>query len=121
MKNRIEVQGYLGAKPEHRFLPSGASVANARLAETYRIKRANGKDEEQTNWHSLAFYGDVATAASKLEKGAHLFIVGWIENREWTGKDGSKRSVWEVIVSSFHRIAPVTANASREEVAPDAA
>jgi single-strand DNA-binding protein len=108
MKNRIEVEGYLAAKPEQRFLPSGASVANARLGETYTIKRNGSTEEKYTNWHSLSFYGDLATAASRLEKGAHLFVVGWIENREWTAKDGAKRSVWELNVSSFHKIAPAS-------------
>lgn len=37
-KNRIELAGYLAAKPELRYLPSGTKVANARLGETYRFK-----------------------------------------------------------------------------------
>jgi single stranded DNA-binding protein len=106
VKNRIELQGYLAARPERRLLPTGTSVANAKLGETYLIVRGNGKaPDKHTNWHSLSFYGERASTAARLEKGAHLFIVGHIECREWTGKDGSKRSTWEVQVSHFHQIA----------------
>lgn len=35
-KNRIELAGYLGAKPSVRYLPSGTPVANVRMAEGYR-------------------------------------------------------------------------------------
>lgn len=80
-------------------------MANARLGETYTIKRTTGNGSDQhTNWHALTFYGDLATAAARLEKGAHLFVVGWMENREWTGQDGRKRSTWELNVSNFHEI-----------------
>lgn len=49
--NRFQVSGYLAAKPELRFLPSGTKVANARLGESYRFK---GKDQKLGNAHELA-------------------------------------------------------------------
>ena len=49
-ENRIELAGYLAAKPEVRYLPSGTPVANARLAEGYRYKDRN----EQVGAHELA-------------------------------------------------------------------
>jgi single stranded DNA-binding protein len=107
MKNRIEVEGYLAAKPEPRFLPSGTQVANGRLGETYAIKHGDGKSEQHTNWHALSFYGDLATTATRLEKGAHLFVIGWMEQREWNG-NGGKRTTWELNVSNFHEIAART-------------
>jgi len=106
MKNRIEVEGFLASKPEPRFLPSGTRVANARLGESYTVKREPGKEDPHTNWHALSFYGDLAVAAATLEKGSHLFVVGSYECREWTGSDQRKRSAWELNVSSFHEIAP---------------
>ncbi len=106
MKNRIEVSGYLTAKPERRFLPSGAGVANARLGESYSFEDSSGKQQRHTNWHSLTFYGGLANVAGSLDKGDHLFVQGSIEQREFTPRDGAKRTVWELIVQHCHLIAP---------------
>ena len=68
-KNRIELAGYLAAKPEARFLPSGTPVANARMAEGYKFKDRNDQIQEHTNWHSVVFYGDLSEIAVSFEKG----------------------------------------------------
>jgi len=93
-KNRIEVIGYLTARPALRHLPSGTAVANVRL----------GKVEQHTNWHSLSFYGDLASLALTFDKGDHLFVEGNMEQRQFTPADGSKRIIWELIVHACHLI-----------------
>lgn len=40
-RNRIELAGYISAKPEVRYLPSGTPVANARLGQTYEYTQNN--------------------------------------------------------------------------------
>ena len=42
-RNRLEVVGYLAAKPALRYLPSGTPVANVRLGESYRFQDGDGK------------------------------------------------------------------------------
>ena len=103
-KNRIEVIGYLSAQPTTRFLPSGTPVATVRLGETYSYVSQN-KAEQHTNWHSLSFYGDLATLAATFNKGDHLFVEGSMEQRQFTPADGSKRMIWELIVHGCHLIA----------------
>jgi single-strand DNA-binding protein len=113
-KNRIEVAGYLAAKPEVRYLPSGTPVANARLGESYSFKDSGGKQMKHTNWHSLSFYGDLSTAAAAYEKGDNLFVEGSAEQRQFAPKgDGVKRTVHEIIVRSCHLIAATRAGNSR--------
>jgi single-strand DNA-binding protein len=102
-KNRIEVSGYLAAKPSQRYLPSGTAVAMVRLGETYPYL-SQGKAEQHTNWHSLAFYGDLAHLALTFEKGDHLFVEGGMEQRQFTPTDGTKRTIWELIVHACHLI-----------------
>lgn len=105
-KNRIEVAGYLAAKPEVRYLPSGTPVANARLGESYSFKDGSGQQQKHTNWHSLSFYGDLSTVAASFDKGDNLFIEGSVEQRQFAPKgDGVKRTVHEIIVRSCHLIA----------------
>lgn len=48
-RNRLEVIGYLAAKPAARYLPSGTRVANARLGESYRYPDPDGKPQQHTN------------------------------------------------------------------------
>jgi len=44
-RNRLEVAGYLAAKPALRRLPSGTPVANVRLGESYRYQDGDGKPQ----------------------------------------------------------------------------
>lgn len=104
--NRIEIAGYLTKKPEIRYLPSGTPVANARLGQSYRYQDTSQKWNEHTNWHSLSFYGDLANTAVALDKGENLYVEGTIEQREFTPKDGSTRTINEVVVRHCHVIAP---------------
>src|SRR5579885_2986895 len=104
-KNRIEIAGYLTAKPEIRRLPSGAKVANARLGETYRYAGADKQIHSQTNWHNLTFYAELADIAAAYDKGDNLFVEGTLQQRKFTPKDGVTRTVCEVVVKSCHRIA----------------
>lgn len=125
-RNRFEVAGYLATKPAVRRLPSGTPVANVRLGETYRYQDADGKSQQQTNWHSLSFYGDLSRVAMTFEKGDNIFVEGTIEQRHFTPKsDGAQRTVHEVVVRNCHLIAaprtPPTKAAvtTSEEPVPD--
>lgn len=125
-RNRFEVAGYLATKPAVRRLPSGTPVANVRLGETYRYQDADDKSQQQTNWHSLSFYGDLSRVAMTFEKGDNIFVEGTIEQRQFRPKnDGAPRTVHEVVVRNCHLIAaPRTPNtkaavATSEEAVPD--
>ncbi len=102
--NRIEIAGFLAAKPEMRTLVSGTRVANARLGESHRYRAADNQTITQTNWHSLTFYNTLADQAVSFEKGTNLFVEGTVQQRKFTPKDGSERTVHEVIVQSCHVI-----------------
>jgi single-strand DNA-binding protein len=103
-ENQFILAGYLGAKPELRYLPAGTPVANVRLAQSYTLK---GNCEERTNWFNLVFYGNIATVAMKFEKGDNIHVTAFLEHREWETKAGSKRHTYEVVVKTCHRIAGV--------------
>ncbi len=106
MRNRLEVEGFLAAKPALRRLASGTAVANVRLGESYRFQDGDGKPQQHTNWHSLSFYGDLSRVAMTFDKGDNIFVEGTIEQRQFTPKsDGAQRTVHEVVVRSCHLIA----------------
>ena len=86
-------------------------MANVRLAEGYRYLDRNQESQEHTNWHSLVFYGDLANIAAMYEKGDNIFVEGTLQTRQFTPKDGSVRTVYEVVARSVHQI---TKSVSRE-------
>src|SRR5215813_13125397 len=102
-ENHFHLAGHLPARPTLRSLPSGMPVANARLGQTYRLSR-NELPAEHTNWFSLAFYGDLATLAMELDKGANVYVEGSFDQRPMTDQHGHKRYVYEVTVQKFFRI-----------------
>ena len=117
-RNRLEVVGYLAAKPATRFLPSGTPVANVRLGESYRYQDPDGKPQQHTNWHNLSFYGDLSRVAMTFDKGDNIFVEGTIEQRQFTPKgDGVQRIVHEVVVRNCHLIAPPRGTTAKGTVA----
>ena len=104
-KNRIELAGYLAARVELRFLPSGTKVANVRLGETYRFTGTDGKQQSHTNWHNLVFYNEVADVAATYEQGENIYVEGTLQQRKFTPADGVTRTVHEIHVKACHVIA----------------
>ena len=118
-KNRIELAGYLADKPQVRYMPSGMPVANVRMAEGYRYTDRNNQSQEHTNWHNLVFYGDLADIAVTYEKGENVFVEGTLQTRKFTPKDGSPRTIYEIITRSVYLIAkPRTTKEAPEDNAP---
>lgn len=103
-KNRIQLAGFLAARVGVRYLPSGTPVANARLAEGYKFKDRNDQVQEHTNWHSVVFYGDLSEIAATFDKGDNIFVEGTLQTRKFTPRDGSQRTVYEVVARSVHQI-----------------
>ena len=118
-KNRIELAGYLADKPQVRYMPSGTPVANVRMAEGYRYTDRNNQGQEHTNWHNLVFYGDLADIAVTYEKGENVFVEGTLQTRKFTPKDGSPRTLYEIIARSVYLIAkPRTTKEAPADNAP---
>ena len=102
--NRIELAGYLAAKPVVRFLQSGTKVATCRVGETSKFQK-NGVEEKRTNWHNLTFYGPLADIAETYEQGVNLFVEGNMQQRKFAPKDGGQeRTITDIVVKSSHVI-----------------
>lgn len=114
--NRIELTGHFADRAQERRLPSGTRVANARLAQSYTYDTEDGA-KRHTNWFSLAFYGEMAVAAKKFEKGDKVNIIGTIEQRQFTPQDGSPRMVYEVVVKECRLVARPRAQTEAAETA----
>jgi single-strand DNA-binding protein len=54
----------------------------------------------------LVFYGILAEIAATYEKGDNVCVEGSLQTRQFTPKDGSQRTVYEVIVKGCHIVQP---------------
>lgn len=121
--NRIEIAGFTTTDPAIRYLPSGTKVVNLRLGESHRYTGTDKQAVTQTNWHNLTFYNALAEQAMSFKKGVNLFVEGSVQQRKFTPRDGSERTVHEIVVQSCHVIGtanqPTANEASTPEVKED--
>jgi single-strand DNA-binding protein len=97
--NKVILIGNLGADPETRAMPSGATVANLRIATTENWKdRTSGENQERTEWHRVALFGKLAEIAGEyLRKGSQVYIEGSLRTRKWQDKQGNERFSTEIV------------------------
>lgn len=101
--NKVILIGALGADPEVRTTPQGATVANLRLAVSETWKDQQGKRQERTEWVNLVLWRQQAEIAQKyLRKGSKIYAEGKLQTRSWDDKQtGAKRYSTDVVVDTF--------------------
>jgi len=93
--NSAVLMGRLTADPELRTTQSGKSVASFSLAVD-RDFQQNG--EKQADFISVVAWGKTAEFIDKyFRKGRMIAVVGRIQTRTYTDKDGNNRKVVEVV------------------------
>ncbi|MFY0409174.1 single-stranded DNA-binding protein [Solicola sp. PLA-1-18] len=97
----ITVIGNLVDDPELRFTPSGAAVANFRIASTPRTfdRQTNEWKDGDTLWLSCAVWRQAAeNVAESLTKGTRVIVQGRLKQRQYETREGEKRTVVEMDV-----------------------
>jgi len=90
--NRVLLVGHLGSNPEVRYLPSGVPTATLSVATSERRRRQDGAAVEETEWHRVLLFGDLAELArDRLHKGSQAYIEGRIHTESWRDRDGRDR------------------------------
>jgi len=73
-------------------------VANFSLATNRTYKGSDGNPVEETEWHNVSLWGNLAELAEKyLVKGRQVFIEGRIRSRQYDDKEGIRRYVTEIV------------------------
>ena len=104
--NKVMLMGHLGQEPMIKQFESGSTMASFSLATDESYVNASGSKIENTQWHRLVAWGDVAKdIESQLHKGQKVSVEGKISNRSYQAKDGTTRYATEIIVSDFEVIA----------------
>ena len=102
LKNRVQLIGRLGQDPEVKQLSNGGTLARFSVATTETYKNKQGERVEDTQWHNVVLWGNLAELAGQyLHKGKEVALEGKLNHRTYDDKDGNKRYVTEVVGSDF--------------------
>lgn len=102
MLNPITVMGRLARDPELRHTQSGTPVASFRLAVDRDFKDKD-TGERATDWIDCVAWRSTGEFVSKyFTKGRVAVVEGRLQIREWTDKEGGKRSNAEIVVSNAY-------------------
>ena len=97
LRNKVQLIGNLGGKPDVKETESGKKLAQFNVATSESYRNAKGEKVTETQWHRVIAWGKVAEIAEKfLDKGKEVAIEGKLINRSYTGKDGNKKYITEV-------------------------
>ena len=123
MLNRIVLIGRLTRDPELRYTQSGVPVASFALAVDRNFKNAQG--ERETDFINIVVWRQQAeNCAQYLSKGKLAAVDGNLQIRSYTGNDGVKRTVAEVVADTVRFLSPkeggsnYTPAATPKEAAP---
>lgn len=93
--NSITITGHLGRDIELRSLSDGTPVGGFSVADS------QGRDKPAIWWRCSIFGKRAEALAPYLKKGQQVTIVGSVTEREYTDKDGQKRTSIDVRVNDL--------------------
>jgi single-strand DNA-binding protein len=97
----ITIIGNLVDDPDLRFTPSGAAVANFRIASTPRTfdRQTNEWKDGDALFLSCSVWRQAAeNVAESLQRGMRVVVQGRLKSRQYETREGEKRTVFEIEV-----------------------
>ena len=102
MLNHIVIMGRLARDPELRRTGSGIAVTSFTLAVDRDFAPKDGSERE-TDWIDCVAWRQTGEFVSKyFTKGRMAVVSGRLQIRNWTDKDGNKRSSAEVVADNVY-------------------
>lgn len=101
--------GNVGRDPEVRYLDQGAAqagqstkVATFTLATTDRYRDRSGELRENTEWHNIVVWRQLADVSEKyIRKGSQVYIEGHIRTRSYNDQQGQKKYITEIVADNL--------------------
>ncbi len=129
--NKAILIGRVGKDPEVMKLEGGTTVAKFSLATSERYKNKSGEQVEDTEWHNIVAWRNLAELVEKyVHKGDQIYVEGKITNRSYEDKDGNKKYTSEIVINEMrflgskqsdpgaYQPAPAQNNPAQDEVTP---
>ena len=102
LRNKVNLIGRLGAKPEIQTLTGGNVLTHFSLATNEKYKDKEGVWQDNTQWHNITAWGKIAERLVRMaDKGNEIVLEGKIINRQYETKSGEKRYATEIEVNDF--------------------
>jgi single-strand DNA-binding protein len=102
LKNKVNLIGNLGARPDVREVASGRKVARMVVATHSTTRTASGERDTNTQWHTVVAWGRTAEQAERLlEKGSPVALEGRLVHRSYADRDGRTRHISEIVLNEF--------------------
>lgn len=100
--NRVMLLGNLTRDPELKYTPNGTAVCTFGLATNRSWTTADGHTKEEAQYHRIVAWQKLAELCAKLlVKGKKVYLEGRITYRDYTTKDGQKKTVAEIVLDDF--------------------
>ncbi|MFW6248706.1 MAG: single-stranded DNA-binding protein [Bacteroidota bacterium] len=101
LRNKVQLIGNLGMDPEIKDVNS-KKLATFSLATKEDYKDQKGEKVENTQWHRIAAWGNLAEIIEKhLNKGDEIAIEGRLSHRQYEDKNGDKKYITEVVANEL--------------------
>ena len=102
MLNKVVIMGRLTRDPEVRKVNSDVSVCSFSVACDRDIV-SKGSNERETDFFDVTAWRSTADFVGKyFAKGRMIVVVGRLQKRNYTDKDGNKRSVVDIIAENVY-------------------
>lgn len=101
--NKVMLIGNVGREPEMTYTPSGSAVTKFSLAVSRRRKnKETGENDSETTWFNIVAWERLAeTCSNYVHKGSKIYVEGRLVMREYTDKEGAKRTAVDVVISEM--------------------
>ena len=102
MLNHITIMGRLVRDPELRRPGSGVAVASFRVAVDRDFAPKDGGERKADFIDCVAWRQTGEFISKYFTKGRMIIVDGRLEMRDWTDKDGNKRTSAEIVVANAY-------------------
>lgn len=102
MINKVTLIGRLGKDAEMRTLDGGTIITRFSLATSESYKDKADQWVEQTEWHQIVAWRDLAKrTGEQLKKGMLLYLEGKLTYRIWKDNEGKEVKLTEIVLNSY--------------------
>ena len=119
--NKVILIGNLGKDPEVISFENGTKKMSVSLATTERYRDRDGNWQEQTEWHNLVSWGnlaqDIADKRRNYMKGDQMYVEGRIKSRQFVDSQNVTRHITEIFVD---KMMSLSGNRTQQQQNPNA-
>lgn len=101
--NKVTLIGNMVRDPESRSIRNGQTVTRFSVATNYAWQDAKTKTKkEAVDFHDVIAWGKLGDIITQyVKKGSKIYVEGRLRNRQYTTKDGQKRTAKEIVADNM--------------------